>query len=163
MPPRRPFAVHPIRLLRAVVLAGTLGINAGCYTTRSLLGVPDAGTQAVAILNDRGRVALGDSLGANVDRVLGDVVSRGDTSFVLAVRNVRYFGGQSNAWNGERVTVPVQALRAVEQRRFSRTRTFLLVGGLVAGLIAFIATRSILGDDGPSLEPPPTGGPPAGS
>ena len=163
MPRPRRSTVAPVRLVRAAVLAGSLGLSTGCYTTRSLMGVPDAGTQAVAILNDRGRVALGDTLGANVDRLTGDVVSRGDTSFVMSVRNVRYFGGQTNEWKGERVTVPVQALRAVEERRFSRLRTFLVVGAVVAGLVAFIATRSILGDDGVAVEMPGTGGPPAGS
>jgi hypothetical protein len=151
------------RLARAASLSALLGMNTGCYTTRPLMGAPDPGTQAVAILNDRGRVALGETLGANVDRVTGQVVSRSDTSFVLAVRSVRFFGGQSNEWTGERVTVPVQALRAVEARRFSRARTFLVVGTLTAALVVLMVTRSILGDDGAAIEMPLPGGPPAGS
>lgn len=153
----------PIRLLRAVVLGTTLGVNTGCYTTRPLMGSPAPGAQAVALLNDRGRLALGDSLGSNVDRLTGDVVARGDTTFVLAVRRVRYLGGQENAWNGERVTVPVGALRGIEERRFSRVRSYLLAGAIAAAVIVFVVTRSILGDDGALVEPPGGGPPPAGS
>jgi hypothetical protein len=151
-----------LRAARASVLGLSLGVSTGCYTSRALMGAPDPGTLTVVTLNDRGRVLLGDALGQSADRVEGSVVSRDDSAFVVAVRNVRYFSGQSNEWSGERVTVPLAGVRGLEERRYSRARTWLLVGAATAGLVALILTRSLLGKD-PTIVELPGGPPPQGS
>ena len=154
----RSHAAARLRAARAAVLGLSLASSVGCYTTQPLMAAPDVGTPTVIVLNDRGRVALGEALGQNVDRLEGGVVSRGDSSFVVAVRNVRYFNGETNEWKGEQVTVPVAGVRTLEARRFSRKRTWTLVGALTAGFIAFIITRSVLGED-PTIVEQNGGGP----
>jgi hypothetical protein len=149
-------------VLRAAVLGVALGANTACYTTHASMRPADPGQQMVVSLNDRGRASLVNALGANADRVEGSVVSRDDSSFVLAVRNVRYFGTEANSWNGERVTVPIAGVRSLEERRFSKARTWLVVGAAIAGVIAIIITRSVLGDK-PTIVETPGGGPQQGS
>jgi hypothetical protein len=149
------------RLVRAGVLAGSLGFSTGCYTTRPLLGVPDAGTQVTAALNDRGRVAMADSLGQNVDRVEGTTVERlGDSAIVLAVNRVRFISGEENRWKGERLTFRTSSLRGVEERRFSRARTWGITAAAIGAVVAFIVTRQLVSggsgsdrDGGPTLPP----------
>lgn len=153
------------RLVRAGTLAGALGLSTGCYTTRPILGLPDAGTPVVAALNDRGRVAMADSLGQNVDRVEGTAVRRqGDSTVVLAVNRVRFISGIENRWNGEQLTFRVSSLRGFEERRLSRARTGALVGLSVGALVAFIVTRQLVsGGTGGDREGGGTPQPPAGS
>lgn len=158
----RAAAAARLRLARASILGASLGVSAGCYTARPLIGAPDAGVQAVVTLNDRGRVLLGEALGPNADRVEGQVVDRSDSAFVLAVRNVRYVGGQANEWKSERVSVPVAGVRGIEEHRFSRARTWALAGAIGAALLALILTRSIFGDD-PTLVDQGGGGPQQGT
>ena len=152
------------RLVRAGTLAGALGLSTGCYTTRPILGIPDAGTPVVVALNDRGRVAMADSLGQNVDRVEGTAVTRqGDSSVVLAISRVRFISGDESRWGGEQLTFRMSSLRGFEERRFSRARTGALVGLTVGALVAFIVTRQLVsggsgGDrDGGGTTPPPAG------
>lgn len=149
-------------MLRAAVLGVALGANTACYTTHALMRPAERGQVMVVSLNDRGRTSLVTALGANADRVEGSVVSRDDSSFVLAVRNVRYFGTEANNWNGEQVTVPIAGVRSLEERRFSKVRTWAVVGAAIAGVIAVILTRSILGDE-PTIVETPGGGPQQGS
>ncbi|WP_275828360.1 hypothetical protein [Roseisolibacter sp. H3M3-2] len=151
--------------MRAGVLAGSLGVSTGCYTTRPLLGVPDPGVQVVAVMNDRGRVAMSDSLGPSVDRVEGTAVDRrGDSSVVLSLSRVRYINGNETKWNGERLRFDVSSLRGFQERRFSRARTTGLVALTVGALVAFVVTRQLVsggnGNDNDGSGPPV---PPQGS
>lgn len=148
--------------LATVALAATAAVGGtGCYSQLPLLGAPDPGLVVVATLNDRGRVALGEALGPNADRVEGTVTTRGDTLVTLAVKRVRYFGGTENAWAGEAVTLPIAGLRSIQERRLNRTRTAVVAGAVTALVLGFILTRNVLGGGYERIgEPNP--GPPAG-
>jgi hypothetical protein len=154
---------HRARVVRAAILSALLGVSTACYTSHPLMGAPDPGTLAVVTLNDRGRSVLNEALGANAERVEGSVLSRTDSSFVLAVRSVEYFGGTTNTWKGEEVRVPIAGVRGVTERRFARGRTYVIIGASVAALVAFLLTRNILADDGRLAEEPGEGPPPVGS
>ena len=156
---------HPrhARLARAALLSVALGVNTACYTSHPVMSAPESGAIAVVTLNDRGRETLREAVGQNAERLEGNVVSRTDTGFVLAVRNVEYFGGASNTWSGEQVRVPIAGVRAMTERRFSKGRTALVIGAGVAAVVAFLVTRNIFGDETAFIEEP--GGPvdPVGS
>ncbi len=158
-------AATTARLVRAGVLAGALGLSTGCYTTRPVLGLPDPGMPVVAALNDRGRVAMADSLGQNVDRVEGTAVARqGDSSIVLAVDRVRFITGNETRWAGEQLTFRISSLRGFEERRFSRARTGALVGLTVGAIVALVVTRQLVsGGSGIDRDGGGTPLPPAGS
>ena len=166
MPSRRPLpraSAHRIRLLGAALLSASLGVSAGCYSSRPIMSAPEPGGIAVVTLNDRGRAALSDAVGANAERVEGSVVTRTDSSFTLAIRSVAYFGGTTNSWRGEQVTVPVAGVRGMTERRLSKGRTYLAIGVGVAALVAFIVTRSVLADDRGFVEDTPDSPPAGGS
>jgi hypothetical protein len=131
-----------------------VGFTAGCYEYKPVTGTPDPSAILSFRLNDTGRAALEKNLGPAVDKVEGTVASSNDSSIALSVRAVSYFNGQKSEWTGERVDIARRFISDQRERRFSKSRTTLaaLVG--VAGIGAFIITRSILG----SGSPDPDGG-----
>ena len=104
-------------------------------------------------LNDRGRVALGDSVGEAVAQIEGALVSRRDSVFVVRVRAVEYLNGQRTRWTGEPLTVREEHLRDVYARRMSRGRTAVVAGVVSSSVIAFILSRDLFGLGGGGREP----------
>jgi len=144
-------------LLAAVMLA-----NTACYTYVPVMSAaPHPGEHVAFDITDMGRVRLNEQLGANVARVEGMVSANEGNDYLLSVTKVAYFNAPAANWTGERVRVSRDVIARVEERRFSKGRTLLLVGGTLAGLAAFVLTRSLIGggtqgtDRGP---PPPPGG-----
>lgn len=148
------------RAAGAAVCAGTLLLQ-GCYENLPM----QQGTIAVAervllTLNDQGRVGMAGQLGPAVDEVEGAVLQVQDSTIQISVNRVTLIGGNSSLWNGERVNVRRSYVAAYAGRRLSRTRTALLVGGITAGMLAFVLTQSLLFGGGgvdmpPSVEPGP--------
>lgn len=147
-------------LALATTVAGAA--TAGCYTTQPLLGPPNPGAEVAATLNDRGRAALADSLGRDVDVVEGRVTARTDTSLVLALTRVRSFGGTVTPWAGEQVSFRTTSLRALQERRLARGRTIGLVAGAGAVVVALVLTRALTGGGSGGVGGEPGSGPPAG-
>lgn len=121
------------------------GFTSGCYTVTPLQTAPVPGTTLVMDLNDRGRVALGPSIGSAATQVEGVLQSKTDSAYVLAVTQVGYLNGQSNRWTNEPLTIQSDLVRELRQRTFSRSRTALSAGIGIGALAAFIATRALLG------------------
>ena len=130
---------------KAYAAALLMGVASGCYVYTPAQMQPSQGTDVVLELNDRGRVALGDSIGPTGKEVEGTVVGGGDSAFLLSVARVGYLNGQSNKWNGEHLTIPRTLVDRASERRFSPGRTWLTVGAAAATVAAFIASRSLLG------------------
>lgn len=149
----------------AVALASTvLAVStSACYSTRALLGPPDPGTQVQVRLNDRGRLALADSLGRDPDLVDGRVTARTDSSFTLAVSRVHLFSGDATTWRGEPVTLRTSSVRGLESRRLERGLTTALVVGSVAALVLLLRTLSIGGGGSGAVPGGPTPPPPSGT
>lgn len=138
-------AGRPVRFWRICVAAFLLGVSSGCYTYGPAAMSPDPGTRLVLQLNDQGRVALVDSIGPTGREVEGTVVTKSDSAFLLQVARVGYLNGQSNTWNGERLTVRRSLVDRVTERRFSSSRTLLAAGIATGGVLAFILTRGLFG------------------
>lgn len=136
----------------------------GCYAQIPLESgapAPAPGTRVVIELSDQGRVGMDRQVGAEVASVEGALVSRSDTSYVLAVSAIVGLRGSVSRWQGERVTVRPEFVRRLSERRFSMGRTVVAVGVASAGFLAFVVSRSLLGggnDGGPGKEDPPPGG-----
>lgn len=130
----------------------------GCYTTVPVTGRPAADAVLVLDLNDRGRVALGDSIGPSASRIEGALQGVRDSSYVVRVASVQYLNGQSNRWSGEPLTVPLDLVRDVRERRFSRTRTYGLAAGILAAVVAVVVGTDLVGggsEPGRGNPPPP--------
>jgi hypothetical protein len=137
---------------RVLCVAFAAGLSSGCYTNVPLAATIVTGQEVVLGVNDQGRVALGETLGGSVSRISGRVESRTDSAFVLSVTGVDYLNGLQTKWSGEKLTVNSRYVGQTQERKFSRSRTFL-AAAIGAGLLAaFILTRSIIGGESPKSE-----------
>jgi len=84
--------------------------------------------------------------------------SNSDSAYSLQVVRVGYLNGQSNQWNGEPLIVAREFVGNARERRFSRSRTWLTASAVTLAVVAFIASRGLLGFGSESR--PPGGGPP---
>lgn len=117
--------------------AATLSLQLGCYSYKPLqTGVPATGQRIAVVLNDRGRATLGDRLGSAIDKVDGLLVEGGGETVTLEVYRTMDLRGNAATWTGERVQLPKDGITGYQGRQFSKRRTFLLVGSVVAVVVA---------------------------
>jgi hypothetical protein len=144
------------RSLSGGLLVPLLLSATGCYTLVPVAntGVP-AGAMVALEINDAGRVALGGSMGPEIGEVEGRLVEQTSSEYRLAVTGVRYLrNAGEQTWNGERISIPTEHVRAVRERRLSKGRSAIFAGAAV-GAVAYIVTRSIIGSgqEGPDRTP----------
>ncbi len=141
---RRPPAVA---WWRSLCVLPTLVLCTGCYeyTPLRVAAAPTGkGLSLELLLNDRGRADLSDRLGPDALSLEGLLVQRDESSYAINVQSVSYFNRASSKWTGERLTVTTGQLRDVREKRLSRGKTGLAIGGAIGALVAFVVTRSIL-------------------
>ena len=135
-------------------------IASGCYTYRGASGTtPPVGAAVAVDINDRGRVALADSLGPSPERVEGRLVSADDSTVVVAVASVKPRDGERTSWTGERITLNRSSFGDMLERRLSVARSVALAGAVVGGVVAFFVTRDLVGDSDGSEGDRRPGGP----
>jgi hypothetical protein len=143
---------------RVCVMGFLVASVAGCYIYSAAPATPAPGSQLLLDLTDRGRVGLGDSVGAGAKTIEGTAISTTDSAYSLRVSRVSYLNGQSNNWTGERLLVPRSFVTNAKEQKFSKSRTWLTAAAVGAGVIAFIASRGLLGfgsGGGEGGAPPP--------
>jgi hypothetical protein len=145
-----------------MLLSFCLGVANGCYAYVPVASAPPSGAIISLDLNDTGRVALGKTLGPTVEKIEGAVESSSDSAYVLRMQSVTFFNGQKSGWTGERIVVGRQYVANPSRREFSTSRTTLAVVGGLGAVLAFIASRGLLGNGNPDTDPG-GGGPPTGS
>lgn len=117
---------------------------AGCYTlepARQLTALTP-GTVIALDLNDRGRAALGGSIGPEVGQIEGRFVSMDTSEYVLQVTGIRFLRGGKQGWTGEVVRVKSDYVSSRYERRFSAVRSVLL-GAVAVGAIAAAAAKGL--------------------
>jgi hypothetical protein len=151
--------VAPLKRRQWSLRAGCVALlAAGCYTytpVGSAAPVPD--DQLSLVFTDQGRVDAGSALGPSLERVDGRLVRTSDSAYLLRVLRVTDLRGVQTPWRGETVSVARAWVGTTYERRFSRSRTYVLAGISTALLVAFIASHGF-GLGGPILQPPPGGG-----
>lgn len=120
-------------------------VATACYTYTPVASTPVPSMDLAVDLTDRGRVEASSQIGPTVTRVEGSLVDVSDTAYVLAVRNVMGLSGARTRWSGERVALPRDYIARTFERRFSRSRTTLLVTGVVAAVGAAFLSIDLLG------------------
>jgi hypothetical protein len=145
-----------LRFALAVVSLAPVALM-GCYTYTYTPVTPAPGSQLSLALNDMGRANLVDHIGPEVASVEGELVSAADSQYVLRVNRTIGFRGQESRWSGEQVSVRYGYVGMVRERSFSPQKTAVAVGALTAGVVAFVATRNLLGSSsgGNTGQPPP--------
>ena len=131
-------------------------ILAGCYTLRPAGGaVPDVGTEVAFDINDAGRVALGGSMGPEIARVQGRLLSRNEEDYLIAVSSIRLLRGGEQVWRGERVRIRPEYIGSAYERRLSKGRTIAFAAVAVGGAVAFFISRDLFGlGSGDDRKPP---------
>lgn len=124
--------------------AATLSLQIGCYTYQPLrTSLPATGQRIAVVLNDRGRFSLGERLGSAVDKIDGLLVEVDSMSVTLEVFRTTDLRGNSASWTGERVQVPKDAITGYQERQFSKRRTYILVGSMVAAVVASVLMANL--------------------
>ena len=119
---------------------------AGCYTlepARQLAAVAP-GTVIALDLTDRGRAALGGSIGPEVGQIEGRLVSMDTSEYVLQVTGIRFLRGGEQTWTGEVVHVKSEYVSSRYERRFSTVRS-VLFGAVAVGAVAVVAAKGLSG------------------
>jgi len=134
-----------MRRLSGVGMAAIMAWSSGCYSLERVNGSsPVPGTRIALDVNDAGRVALGGSMGPEIDRVEGRLIERSNGEYLLGVTSVSLLrGGGVQTWKGEQVVVKPEFVSTVYERRLDKARTGLFAAAVVGGVIA-IASQSLL-------------------
>jgi hypothetical protein len=149
--------------LAAVGIVCVAASMTGCYTYVSR-PIAEAAPKArvSAEITDVGRVALGEQVGSEVERIDGEIVQRSDSALQLMVSEVHYLNGTANKWEGQEVTLRPTYIKSLSQRTYSKQQSVLaavVIGGLIALAIAAAAFTGLFGGD-PNRDPPGGGPPP---
>lgn len=126
-----------------------LALQIGCFSYLPVQSTPPAPAQQVGVvINDRGRVLLGDRVGASVDRIDGKVISRQGGTIVLDVYRVTDLRGNTATWTGERVSIPEEAVLGYRARALSKLKTLLLVGSIALAIVYSLGkSLNLFGDE----------------
>jgi hypothetical protein len=141
----------------AVILMALLG---GCHVYQPMLAPsPELGGRYRFTLTDAGRAAVAERVGPGALSIEGQLVQAGPEEFSVRVYEVRTITDGRATWSGESLAVRRDHVANLTQRQFSRGRTVLAVGGVVAAVIAFAVTRRLIGagsdpDDTDPNDPP---------
>ena len=136
------------RLCVAVVV---LPVLAGCYNLVPVAGVqPAPGSKVSLVLNDEGRAQTARQVGPYTERIEGQLVQATETDYVLGVTNVVDIRGARSKWTGETVPLPRSYVMQTYERRYSKSRTALLVTAIASGFVALVTSWNLLGFGGSS-------------
>lgn len=148
---------------RAVTLAGVVGalsLCTGCYTYVPMTSAPAAGSEVAVILTDRGRVALNDRVGPEMDQLRGRLVSSTDSSVTLSMKESVSLRGVSANWTDEVLTLTRDHFGSLRLKQLSRGRTAAAVGGVGAALAAVVLSGDLIGGTSNTDPSTPGGGTP---
>jgi hypothetical protein len=139
------------------VSVGVLHVCTACYSYAPVRSTPQPGAQVALEITDQGRVALNDKIGPGVVRLEGTLAGVEGDELLVDASAVRQFRGYISDLGGVRVRLPQRYVTRMDERRFSRTRTLMVAGGVVAVVVGFFAAkisgRSTPGDEDPGGGP----------
>ena len=135
------------RSVARVVVAGLLpGLLGACYAYRLVPSTDiQPATRVAVVLSDYGRLEASRQIGPQAARVEGAVLSTNDSAYLLSVSGVKPISGSWVRWSGEPVTMRRDYVAFTYERRPSRGRTLLLIGGATFTLLTVMVNFNILG------------------
>lgn len=108
-------------------------------------------------LSDHGSSISYGAIGSSVRQLEGKIESVGDTSIAIAVTSVVRQSGFEETWPGATVSILRSDVTKIEAKRLSVPRTFVAVGGILAGSLAVSGAISNGEGTSVSLKKPGTG------
>jgi hypothetical protein len=140
---------------RRTVAVITLATTGACYTSHPLETFPPAvGNDVVAMLTDNGAADLASVVGPRVTGLSGRYMGLSGDTLMLSVKTVIKRDGNEEFWKGEQVGIPRADVSHLSRRDFSSAKSFAIVGGIVAALVA-ITGIVYAGSPGTHHAPPP--------
>jgi hypothetical protein len=125
-------------------MATIMVCSSGCYSLERINGSsPAPGTRIALDVTDAGRVALGGTMGPEIDRVEGRLIERTNGEYLLGVTSVSLLRGGVQTWKGEQVVLKPEFVSTVYERRLDKARTGLFAAAIVGGVVA-IASQNLL-------------------
>ena len=134
---RRP--VRPSFAATAVSVATVLTVGCYTYTPINPTAAP-AGQRSRVQLTEAGSFAIAQYIGPYGNALDGRITQRDDSGLVMSVTQVTRRSGVEESWRGEPVRVPNSAVAAVSIPKFSRSRSALMAGGIVATALVLAAS-----------------------
>jgi hypothetical protein len=116
-------------------------LSTACYAYAPVQTTPQAGAQVALEVTDEGRVALSDKIGPGVVRLEGTLAGEEGDELLVDASAVRQVRGYITDLGGVRVRLPKRYVTRMDERRLSRTRSLLVVGGVVAIVAAFFTAK----------------------
>jgi len=140
---------------RRTVAVIALATTGACYTSYPLESFPPAvGNDVVAMLTDNGAADLASVVGPRVSGLSGRYMGLSGDTLMLSVKTVIKRDGNEEFWKGEQVGVPRADVSHLSRRDFSSAKSFAVVGGVIAALVA-ITGLVYAGTAGTHHAPPP--------
>jgi len=149
------------RVAHRVCLTGTLLLTAACYTYAPGNPAPAGGSEVAVVLTDKGRAALTDRVGPEMDELRGRLISSSDSSVVISMSEAVTLRGISTTWTDEVLTVSREHFSGLRTKALSRGRTSLFAGAASAAAL-FLVINGGLGS-GSEKATSETGTPPPGT
>jgi len=130
-----------------VIASLCMTVLTGCYDLEPVGTVTPATESRVAFdVTDAGRVALGGSMGPEIDQIEGYLKSADSTTYTVAVTTVRFLrDGGEQKWTGETVRLRKEYVSRSYVRTLSKGRTIALAAVGVAA-VAFLAGRQLISE-----------------
>jgi hypothetical protein len=111
-------------------------LQVGCYNYSPLRRSTLTPSSYVAVtLTESGSEELATYLGPDAHVVRGRYLFATDRGLAVSVESVESRRGDIAHWVGEKVVVPGEFVRALEERQVSRSKVVLLAGAAVAGFV----------------------------
>lgn len=144
------------RSLAVIVGALHLGTTA-CYSYVPVRSTPRPGAQVTLEVTDEGRVALNEKIGPGVVKLEGTFAGLEGEDLLVDASAATQLRGYVSELGGVRVRLARRHVTRIDQRQFSKGRSLLVVGGVVAIIAGFFASkisgRSTPGDKEPGGGP----------
>lgn len=147
------------RLARAVALGAALAVLSACFSyTAPPSSGPKIGERVRVRVSGAEAEKLDSMVGLRDRAVEGDLLEEADSSIALAVPlpfAPSTEGGGFSRQAQQRIVIPRSDVQEMQLRRLDKLRTSLLVGGMVAGVVAIAVTKgsTLLGNRGPGGNP----------
>ena len=123
------------------VTVGVLHVCTACFSYAPVQTTPAPGTQVALEVTDQGRVALSEKIGPGIVRLEGTLAGVEEDTLLVDASAVRQVRGYITDLGGVRVRLPQQYVTRMDERRLSRSRTLMVIGGVVAIVAGFFAVK----------------------
>jgi hypothetical protein len=131
----------------------------GCYSNVPVAtGVTPTPGEGVVVLTTDGTSAVRQKLGDNIKEIDGEILRVSRDSITIAVSQTTTLSRERFTQNGDVITIATPLVAQVQKKTYSRKRTFILVGIVIAVVatalgISSAASASGGGEGGGGIQP----------